>query len=359
VRVGVLTTSYPRDADDPAGGFVAGFAGWLRDQGAHVEVIAADARRPLFYRGGAPQALRGRAWLGAAAFSSALWRQARARARRWDTIVSHWLVPSAAVGMALAGGRPHLAIAHGSDVRLLARLPGGRAFVRTLARRAELIYVAEALRVDGTEGRVVPMGIDVDALASGDRDGARARLGLDGVCALFLGRLSREKGADRAIATLPDGVTLLIAGAGPERGALEAQARALAGRVRFLGEVRGREKRDLLAAADLLVAPSREEGAPTVILEALAAGLPVVATRAGGIPELVSDGETAILCAPDELAAAIARLRDEPATRARLAVNGRARAARHDWRLVGPTLYANQLHVLPRGCAGDLQVSRI
>ena len=122
----------------------------------------------------AAQGFNGRGWLGAAAFSSTLLRIAAARSARWDAIVSHWLVPSAAVGATLARGRPHLAIAHGSDVRLLARLPGGHAFVRALARRADLVYVAGALRVDGAPGRIVPMGVEVAALAGGDREGERA-----------------------------------------------------------------------------------------------------------------------------------------------------------------------------------------
>ncbi len=357
MRIGVLTTSYPRDDDDPAGGFVAGFARWLAATGAEVEVIAADARRPLFYRGGAPAALRGRGWLGAAAFSSTLLRTAAARAARWDAIVSHWLVPSAAVGATLARGRPHLAIAHGSDVRLLARLPGGRALVRALSRRADLVYVADALRVDGAPGRVVPMGIDVAALAGGEREPERTRLGLDGVTALYLGRLSREKGTDRAIDQLPDGVTLLIAGAGPERAALEVQARGRS--VRFLGEVRGAAKRDLLAAADLLIVPSRSEGAPTVIFEAMAAGLPIVATRAGGIAEQVRDGDNAILCEPAGLGDAVRRLRDDPVLRARLAAGARADGARHDWRIVGPTLYGDLLHAPAASAPGRLQLSRI
>ena len=175
--------------------------------------------------------------------------------------------------------------------------------------------------------------------------------------ALYLGRLSREKGADRVIAALPDGITLLIAGAGPERAALEAQARGR--RVRFLGEVRGNAKRDLLAAADLLIVPSRSDGAPTVIFEAMAAGLPIVATRAGGIAEQVRDGENALLCEPAALGAAMQRLRDEPVLRARLAAAARADGARHDWSVVGPTLSGELLHAPSGTSAGRLQLSRI
>src|SRR5262249_32427996 len=152
--------------------------------------------------------------------------RARAAARRWDAVVSHWLLPSGAVGLSL--GLPHLAIAHGSDVRLLRRLPGGRAFVRALARRADLVYVAKALRSDGAPGRVVPMGIEVAEVAPrpGEREAMRSRLGFAAGdrMVLFLGRLSFEKGADLAIDALPAGQTLVIAGEGPERPALERRA---------------------------------------------------------------------------------------------------------------------------------------
>src|SRR5262249_10139840 len=154
---GVLTTSYPRDADDAAGAFVAGFSRWLATHVGDVDVVCADAARPLFYRGGAPEALKQGRWRAAAGFSAHLSIEALRRARGWDAVVSHWLVPSGAV--ADGCGREHLAIAHGSDVRLLSTLPGGRALVRRLSRRADLVYVADALRVDGAPGRVVPMAI--------------------------------------------------------------------------------------------------------------------------------------------------------------------------------------------------------
>lgn len=318
MRIGVLTTSYPRDEGDPAGHFVAGFARWLRANVGEVEVLCAE--RPV---------AQGRAVADALRFSSRLMAEARARARRWDAVVSHWLVPCGAVGMAL--GLPHLAIAHGSDVRLLRRLPGGRAFVRALARRSDLVYVARSLRVDGAAGRVQPMGIDIAAVAPRPperpvmRAAMRSALGLGARRAiLFLGRLSVEKGADLAIDALLPGELLLVAGDGPERSALERRAR---GRdVIFLGEVRGDRKRALLAAADLMIVPSRADGAPTVVLEAIAAGLPIVATHAGGIAELAPHAR---LCAPT--VSSLRRGLSSP-----LPAGGDA--AVHDWSAVGPRL---------------------
>jgi glycosyltransferase involved in cell wall biosynthesis len=366
MRIGVLTTSYPRAEGDPAGAFVAGFTRWLAAQVGEVEVLCADEARPIFYRGGAPSSLGGRGLWHAARFSSRLVAEAARRQARWDAIVSHWLVPAGAIGLMLAGGRPHLSIAHGSDVRLLDRLPGGRAFIRTLARQADLVYVARALTIDGAPGRVVPMAVDVAELAPNPaaRTEARRALGLTGFVALFVGRLSREKGADLAIAALPDGMTLLIAGDGPERRALEALAkrRALSAEanekdapVRFFGEVRGARKRELFAAADALIVPSRQDGAPTVILEGLAAGLPMVATTVGGIPELVQDGETALLCAPrpPAIARALSRLAADPALAGALAARARAAASAHDWSVVGPRLAGRLAPAAPPAAPTD------
>ena len=337
MRIGVLTTSYPRSDDDPAGAFVAGFSRWLAAHVGDVEVIAADESSPLFYRGGAPHALSSAsAWLQAAAFSSRLLAHALVRARRWDAIVSHWLVPSGAIGAALARGRPHLTIAHGSDVRLLACLPGGPSLLRAIARTSDLVYVSRALAVDGAPGRVVPMGIDTSAFLPS----AVSRE--TGFTVLCLARLIRDKGVELAIDALPDDATLLIAGEGPERGALEAYARGR--RVQFLGEVRGADKRALLTSADVLIVPSRTDGAPTVLLEGLAAGLPIVATRAGGIPELVRDGETALLCATEApaLRAALIRIQNDRALADRLRKSALREAARHDWREVGPRLWGRE-----------------
>ncbi len=353
MRVGVLTTSYPRDAEDAAGAFVAGFSRWLAANVGDVDVVCADAARPLFYRGGAPEALKRGRWAEAAAFSAHLLIEAKRRARGWDAVVSHWLVPSGAVGDACAPAR-HLAIAHGSDVRLLSSLPGGRALVRRLSRRADLVYVADALRVEGAPGRVVPMAIDVAPIARATtaeaRIAARARLGVDDFVVAFLGRLIHDKGVDRAIDALPDGATLLVAGDGREHASLVR--RAAGKRVRFLGHVAGDDKRALLAAADALVIPSRVDGTPTVALEALAAGLPIVATPVGGLPEVLDD-TVAILA--QEVGPALTRLRDDAELRATMSRACRARAPLHDWSHVAPQLWNRSVRHDP-GCLRTIRV---
>jgi glycosyltransferase involved in cell wall biosynthesis len=332
---------------------VAAGPGAARVDGFAVERVDG---RGLFYGGGAPDALAARgtrgalAWARAARFQAALAAAVRRRAAGWDAAVSHWLVPSSlAVALALAARRGqarHLAIAHSSDAWILRRSKAGRRLMRWLAARADLVYTGAHLAVDGAPGRVVPMGIDAAALR-GDRERGRARFSLHRTTALFLGRLVPIKRLELVLEALPDGLDLLVAGDGPMRTAWQRLAPP---RVRFLGEVRGAAKRDLLAACDLLVFSSRplrdqrDEGSPTVVLEALAAGLPVVATRAGALPALLHDGTDALLVdGASSLRAALERLASDPALRHRLADAGRRLGWAHDWARIGPILAATLL----------------
>jgi glycosyltransferase involved in cell wall biosynthesis len=164
---------------------------------------------------------------------------------------------------------------------------------------------------------------------------ARQRLGLDPGRFLLgaVGRLSAEKGFDvllRAVGQLVrEGldVGLLIAGEGDERVRLQALVGelGLADRVRLLGYCS--DTRDLYQALDVYVLSSLREGLPNVLLEAMAMGAPVVATRIAGVPRLVRDGANGLLVEPGDvagLAAAVRRLAGEPDLRGRLQQAARA-----------------------------------
>lgn len=177
---------------------------------------------------------------------------------------------------------------------------------------------------------------------------------------LSVGRLSQEKGHADLVAALDHlrglapglSFKLVLVGDGPERTRLEAEARTrgLSDRVVFAGH--HADVRPFYALADVLVLPSYSEGSPNVLLEAMAAGLPVVATAVGGVPEIVAHEESALLIAPrDEqaLAAAVARiLSDAPLARG-LAAKALELAAER----FSPEAYARSVIEIYTGLNGD------
>jgi glycosyltransferase involved in cell wall biosynthesis len=174
--------------------------------------------------------------------------------------------------------------------------------------------------------RVVPNGVP-------DPGAARSRSSR-AFTVLYLGQLSASKGVDDLIAAfesadLPD-ARLVLAGAWLTRGDEERIRRALAAtraRIEWVGPVDAEAKARTLGGADVLVLPVRQpEGQPLVILEAMAAGLPVIATRRGAITDVVHDGVTGLLVPeadPGALARALERLARDPALRERLGAEGR------------------------------------
>lgn len=183
--------------------------------------------------------------------------------------------------------------------------------------------------------RVIPNGVDPSAHARDPQ--ARARLRdewalADGeVLAAFVGRLDYQKGVDVLLAAMDQladcaKVRWVLAGDGPEREALRRHVASSGGRARWLGF--RKDVAAVLSAADVFVAPSRWEGLPLATVEAMAAGLPVVAARAAGLEETVLDGQTGILVPtedPRALADAIERLAAAPALQSRLGAAGRDR----------------------------------
>lgn len=189
-----------------------------------------------------------------------------------------------------------------------------RAFDAVVPVSSPLERTLRGVGVRAERLHLIPNAVGARVAALG-RDEARERLGLprDGTRVLgWVGRLVPVKGADvfiRALALLPAeaGIASII-GDGPDRAAVESLARefGLAERVRFHGEVD--DAAPLLPAFDAFVLSSRSEGTPIVVLEAMRAALPVIATSVGGVPDLVTDPATGWLVAsesPEALAAAI------------------------------------------------------
>jgi glycosyltransferase involved in cell wall biosynthesis len=214
---------------------------------------------------------------------------------------------------------------------------------RSLAHVTDvLIAVSDEVRDDlvgfGVAPRakfvVVPYGFDLDARidsSSATRAAKRGEVGLGDTFAIgWAGRLTpikRPQDLVRVLTQVQD-ATLVLAGDGELRGEVESLARDLAvsGRVRFLGY--RSDMGSWYAAFDAFLLTSANEGAPVVAIEALAAGVPVVATAAGGTGTVVDDGETGFLTAVgdvDALAANLQRLRDDDGLRARMGAEGARR----------------------------------
>ncbi len=181
---------------------------------------------------------------------------------------------------------------------------------------------------------VIHNGMDPAPFGRADGRAIRQTLALgSGPVITFVGRFAAQKDPLtllEAMRRLPAG-TLLMVGEGPLRRRVEREVRthALEGRVILL-EPRP-DIPEILAASDVFVLPSRWEGLPLVIIEAMMAGLPVVATRVGGVGELVEDGVTGLLeppAHPQALADALQRLLADAALRARMGAAGRDRALR-------------------------------
>jgi glycosyltransferase involved in cell wall biosynthesis len=320
----------------------AGTGGEESEDNVRVFRVPTGGAAEIFYAGGAPEALerngsgqRARAWLEAALFTARMAALAAQRTAGWNAVETHWLVPSALVACAVAPNLRHRAHAHGGDVFLLARLPGGASLARRLCRGGpELVFASSDLRdrfarlcgdtPEALGARTCVRPAPYDSLLFrprpvGGKQNLRCRLGLEAFTVLAAGRLVPIKGFDVlvwAVGHLPPLVrpTLVIAGTGPEETRLRRLASACAVDLRLPGLVSPATLAEWMVAADLFVHPCRSlfngrtEGAPVVVREALAAGMSVVASAVGGLPELAGHRRLTLVVPgnPSALAAEIA-----------------------------------------------------
>jgi glycosyltransferase involved in cell wall biosynthesis len=256
--------------------------------------------------------------------------------------------------------RPHVVHANSSKAGILGRLAAWLANVpirmftvhgwafsasdgrkRALYRWAErlvrplttaTICVSDAERVAGLAAQACNPQRTVVIRNGVDTARALARPTAEPATIVTVGRLQAPKDPltfVRALASLePRRFRALLVGDGPERAAVEAEIAALGlgASVELLGE--REDVANLLAESQVFALATRSEGLPLSVLEAMASGLPVVASRVGGLPELVVEGETGLLVPPGDpaaLARDLERLLADPAFRARLGAAGRRR----------------------------------
>jgi glycosyltransferase involved in cell wall biosynthesis len=260
--------------------------------------------------------------------------------------------------------RPHIVHASSSKAGVLGRLAAwltrvpirvftahGWAFNAYAGARSRLFLLAERIARPLTTLTICVSENERDAgLAARTCDAERSvviRTGIDAAsfpvarpadappAIVAVGRLRAPKDTVsfiRALALLRGPFQATLVGGGPDARAVEEELRrtGLTSCVLLAGE--RDDVPEVLASSAIFVLSSRSEALPVSVLEAMAAGLPVVATRVGGVPELVVDGETGLLVPPADppaLAAALQRLLDEPELRARLGAAGRARVEEH------------------------------
>jgi glycosyltransferase involved in cell wall biosynthesis len=330
LKVLVLTTSYPRGPNDPAGRFVAEAVSAARSSGLEVEVVSPSSFRHfgIAYGHGIVGNLKARPWL-VAFLPAFLWNFRREAARHdCDLVHAHWL---AAGAVAATLGRPFVVQVWGTDVEFGRRVPW---LVRWILRRARLVLAASAFLAD--EARVlgardvcvVPTGVAIPD-AVGDPE--------EPPHVLYVGRLSAEKGIEDFLSAT-EGIARVVVGAGPIR----------------VPETVGMVAPELLGAyyerASVVCVPSRREGYGMVAREAMAYGRPVVASPVGGLLDAVEDEVTGLLADRDVLRLAIERLLASPELRARFGAAARERAGR-EWSWTAAA--GAQIAAYERVCLGD------
>jgi len=246
----------------------------------------------------------------------------------FDVVLGAFAYPDAVVASRIAAeaGCPYVVLVMGSDMNDLAQRPHLRGLVRTaLSNAARIVAVSKALQQRVLDLRIPPdriivqhNGVNGALFRIRDRIETRKALNLaeDKSLVTFVGNLVHEKGPDvlieavgRLHAAGSTDVTLAFIGEGAQKQALLSRCLELgiSNRVTFVGRRSPDDVALWLSASDALCLPSRREGCPNVVLEALASGRPVVAAKVGGVPELLNE-RNGVMVPPDnpsDLAGAI------------------------------------------------------
>jgi len=376
LKILVLTSTYPRHPGDGVAPFVGSIVQGVASLGHEMHVLVPEHSswrwpehdgRVTFHRyryspvrswtpwgfsesmaGG--RAIRKPLYLLAPVVAASAVRAARTilAGGGFDLVHAHWVVPNGPIGRLAAGATPLVVSMHGSDVAVSERSRAlGRVARWTFERAAAVTapsrdLLSRARELGAHEPlELVPYGADEVAVSPEAASALRSRLGIaaDEVLVVGVGRLVPVKGFDFLVRAVAEAskedprLRLVFVGDGSERTALADRATSLgvADRVQLIGEIAHDAVPEFLAAADIVAVPSIRfeglvDGLPNVALEAMAAGKPLVATRVGGLPELVHDGANGVLIEEKnatELASALLRLAGDADLRARLGAAAR------------------------------------
>lgn len=374
MRILYVVTAYDRRPAEGITPWLVETIQRLRVEGAEVEVLAPSYRglasgevdgvmvhrfryaprsmETLTHDQTTPDRIRERPWYLALVpgyvAAGTLAARALARDRGYDVIHVHWPLPHAVLGLAArrATGTPLVLSFHGVEITWASRqLRPFRPFLRHAIRRADAVtanssYTADMIRaLHDRQVERIPFGATVAAPGRTARTPPSPPFEL-----LFVGRLVERKGVQVLLEALAElrsrhDVRLHIIGEGALRPVLEERARdlGLADVARFHGFVSNEELAARYESCDAFVLPAvvdakgDVEGLGVVLVEALSHGRPVIASDAGGIPDIVRDGETGLLVPPGDagaLAAALSALVGDPELAARLGERGRDHVAR-------------------------------
>jgi len=386
VRICMLTSSYPRFRGDNPGSFVQSLSEALVRRGHEVHVVAPydplvqpDPEAAVVMHRfryvwsddlclvGHARSLEADVRLKRSVYPLTILYLAAAlkeilrlnRRHRFDVIHANWLLPNGPIGAAAhrITGVPLLIHLHGSDVFVSQRnrVFGSvarwalRSADQVIACGADLLRRARVVAFDLTLGQVLPYGVDLGTYAplSGGEPELRRKLGIEitELVVLALGRLVYKKGFDTLIQAIPQVVErcprarFVIAGGGDLYSSLSGLARRL-GVTDYLvmtGSIPWDETPRYFSMADVLAVPSmvdsagNVDGLPNVLLEGMAAGLPVIASRVAGIPAVVEDQVNGLLTPPGDVTAlvtALSQLLDDPGARRRYGRAARAKMVR-------------------------------
>lgn len=263
----------------------------------------------------------------------------------YDIVHAHWLIPQGIVQSFFK--KPYIVTGHGGDVVSLNKGIIKKLKMKCLRKAGRVTVVSEYLKkrvqelVPEIEPEVISMGVDTRKFGRQYRVENYFGQG-DKKVVLFVGRLAEKKGVAYLIEAMKQiDALLVIVGNGPLRKTLEEQAEQVGkDRIRFLGEKTHEELKKIYASADIFVAPSvtakdgDQEGLGLVLLEAMASGLPVVASKSGGITQIIKDGENGLLCEEKcvwQLAENICALLNDECLYKKIAENGNRTVKAYDY----------------------------